>query len=216
MQHWNYLNKSKIYPTNFIFTHWIIPFTLFYICFLCNQDSKARVYWSALHGSHDLIEENPVGQPDVASLSALGRRVHLHVLAVEPNTLLRPHHHFKELNLWQQKGKKKVVFLFARYLTQTEREAGWGGACKVTHAFPHRKLLESEHLFGQVGSLLSQWGALHSDRQPNRTAANCSLSLSTPLSLSLSPCLCLSLSGASVNCNNEGYSLMHLLKVHCL
>lgn len=52
-------------------------------------------------------------------------------------------------------SKKKVVFLLARYLTQTG-VGGVGGVCRVTHAFPHRKLLESEHLFGQVGSLLSQ------------------------------------------------------------
>lgn len=33
---------------------------------------------------------------------------------------------------------------------------GVGVVCGVTHVFPHRKLLESEHLFGQVGSLLPQ------------------------------------------------------------
>lgn len=43
-------------------------------------------------------------------------------------------------------------------------------------AFSHRKPLESVHLSGQVGSVLSHWEALHSDRQPSRTAAKVSLS----------------------------------------
>lgn len=41
--------------------------------------------------------------------------------------------------------------------------------------FSHRKPLESAHLSGQVGSVLSHWEALHSDRQPSRTAAKVSL-----------------------------------------
>lgn len=70
---------------------------------LWNQGGKSGVYWSGLHDSHDLIEENPVGQPRVAGSGTLWHRVHLHVLAVERNAVLPLHHLLKQLNLWQQK-----------------------------------------------------------------------------------------------------------------
>lgn len=91
----------------------MITITIFYFCLLCNQGSKPRADRSALHGSHDLIEENPIGQPHVASTRALGHRVHLHVLAVERNNVLPPHQLLEQRNLWQQKqqqNNKKRAF----------------------------------------------------------------------------------------------------------
>lgn len=54
-----------------------------------------------------------------------------------------------------------------------ERDKEGGGEVQT---FSHRKPLESVHLSGQVGSVLSHWEALHSDRQPSRTLAKVSLS----------------------------------------
>lgn len=64
-----------------------------------------------------------------------------------------------------------------------ERKKQGGLAYGVVQTFSHRKSLESAHLFGQVESVLSHWEALHSDRQPNRTAAKVSLTPSLYLSL---------------------------------
>lgn len=53
-----------------------------------------------------------------------------------------------------------------------------------------------------MDSVLAHWEALHSERQPERSAAKVPLSISLPARRS----------SAKVNCNNELYSLMHLLK----
>lgn len=91
---------------------------------LWNQGSKSGVYWSGLHDSHDLIEENPVGQPCVTSSGTLWHRVHLHVVAVERNAVLPLHHLLKQLNLWQQ---KQSCFFFK------QGEGGWWSVGWRTH-----------------------------------------------------------------------------------
>lgn len=57
--------------------------------------------WWLLHDPHDLIEENPVGQPQVAISGALWNWVHFHVLAVERDAILTLHHILKQQNLWE-------------------------------------------------------------------------------------------------------------------
>lgn len=69
---------------------------------------------------------------------------------------------------WQGRQEQKIG-------TEKERDKTGGGEVRT---FSHRKPLELVHLSGQVGSVLSHWEALHSDRQPSRTSAKVSLSLS--------------------------------------
>lgn len=61
----------------------------------------------ALHDPHDIVEENPIGQSEVAVTSILGNGVHVDVLAVEWDTNLHLHHLLKEMNLRANHNSKK-------------------------------------------------------------------------------------------------------------
>lgn len=66
-----------------------------------NEETKRLLI---LHDPHDLVEENPVGQPGVSLSSALEKRVHLHVLAVELDAALSLHHVLKQHDLQGHQG----------------------------------------------------------------------------------------------------------------
>lgn len=71
-------------------------------CSVHSQEAvKVRKCWWILHDPHDLIEENPIGQPQVAVSGALRNRVHFHVLAVVRCTVLTLHHILKQEHLWE-------------------------------------------------------------------------------------------------------------------
>lgn len=76
---------------------------------------------SILHDSHDLIEENPIGQPLVAVPGTLGNWVYFHVLAVECNAVLPLHHLLKQLNL-RETGRIYVVYVCRKADRRRERD----------------------------------------------------------------------------------------------
>lgn len=82
--------------------------------FYCGAELKgneARKAKSILHDPHDLIEENPIGQPEVAVPGTLGIWVHFHILTVERHTVLPLHHLLKQLNLGET-GSDYLVSLW--------------------------------------------------------------------------------------------------------
>lgn len=75
-----------------------------------NKETKPLL---TLHDPHDLVEENPVGQPRVLLSSALENRVHLHVLAVELDAALSLHHVLKQHNLQDTREEEGDCSVFA-------------------------------------------------------------------------------------------------------
>lgn len=64
------------------------------------EECIARKTKSILHDPHDLIEKNPIGQPEVPIPGTLGNWVHFHVLTVERDAVLPLNHFLKQLSLW--------------------------------------------------------------------------------------------------------------------
>lgn len=84
---------------------------------------------SILHDPHDLIEENPIGELEVAFPGTQGSWIYFHVLTVERDAVLLLQHPLKQLNLGERGSIIGVyVSVYLRRLTKkmkTERSREW-------------------------------------------------------------------------------------------